>query len=128
MMLVMMLTLVPTTVLADSGVKAELTVSEIVGKNLTDKIESGDVIVVSAKMTENSGFCAAGLSVGYDEAKLTLTKIAKGEGMPGTLTTEGAKLLWDHSEDYCGVGAFLEFTFSVNAGVADGDTVVTIHH
>lgn len=128
MMLVMMLTLVPTTVLADSGVKAELTVSEIVGKNLTDKIESGDVIVVSAKMTENSGFCAAGLSVGYDEAKLTLTKIAKGEGMPGTLTTEGAKLLWDHSEDYCGVGAFLEFTFSVNAGVADGDTVVTLQY
>ena len=128
MMLVMMLTLVPTTVLADSGVKAELTVSEIVGKNLTDKIESGDVIVVSAKMTENSGFCAAGLSVGYDEAKLTLTKIAKGEGMPGTLTTEGAKLLWDHSEDYRGVGAFLEFTFSVNAGVADGDTVVTLQY
>ena len=128
MMLVMMLTLVPTTVLADSGVKAELTVSEIVGKNLTDKIESGDVIVVSAKMTENSGFCAAGLSVGYDEAKLTLTKIAKGEGMPGTLTTEGAKLLWDHSEDYSGVGAFLEFTFSVNAGVADGDTVVTLQY
>lgn len=128
MMLVMMLTLVPTTVLADSGVKAELTVSEIVGKNLTDKIESGDVIVVSAKMTENSGFCAAGLSVGYDEAKLTLTRIAKGEGMPGTLTTEGAKLLWDHSEDYCGVGAFLEFTFSVNAGVADGDTVVTLQY
>ena len=128
MMLVMMLTLVPTTVLADSGVKAELTVSEIVGKNLTDKIESGDVIVVSAKMTENSGFCAAGLSVGYDEAKLTLTKIAKGEGMPGTLTTEGAKLLWDYSEDYCGVGAFLEFTFSVNAGVADGDTVVTLQY
>ena len=128
MMLVMMLTLVPTTVLADSGVKAELTVSEIVGKNLTDKIESGDVIVVSAKMTENSGFCAAGLSVGYDEAKLTLTKIAKGEGMPGTLTTEGAKLLWDHSKDYSGVGAFLEFTFSVNAGVADGDTVVTLQY
>ncbi len=129
MMLVMLGSFVPAEVYAtEVGVKtaeAKLSVISVDGNEVFDSINAGSKVVVAIAITKNPGMSTAGFTIEYDENKLTLDSIALADGVPGTASVNGAKVLWDHTEDFTGTGTFIVVSFTVNEG-AHGEIEVNL--
>ena len=86
--------------------------------NAADRTVKFDVVI-----EQNPGISTAGFTVEYDKGKLTLDGIALADGVPGTASVNGAKVLWDHTEDFTGTGAFVSISFSVKGDIGDEITI-----
>ena len=85
--------------------------------------KQGETIDIPVTITENTGFSALALSVGFDSSALTFDRIILASGIGGMASKSASGISWVGSSDYTGTGLFVTLRFSVAADAAVGAVI-----
>ncbi len=98
------------------------------------KTRPGQIIEVSVDLSNNTGFAALGIEVGYDESVMTLTNAAGNSSIGATFTpaqyytANPYNMSWDSASNVVYNGNLATLTFQVNENAPDGIYPITLDY